>query len=479
MPHFDTRLLIDNQWVDAADGNTLAVLNPATGTAVGRVACATEADLQRAVAAAAAGFTHWRDVPAVERSAFMRRAAALLRERQASLAERITVEQGKPLPEARTEAAAAADILEWFADEGTRIYGRTVPSRSPRTQLQFVVKEPVGPVAAFTPWNFPLTQVVRKLGAALTAGCSFLLKAPEETPAAPAALMQALLDAGLPAGVVGLVFGDPAEISRYLITHPAIRKISFTGSTAVGKQLAALAGSHMKLVTMELGGHAPAIVCEDADLELAVQCLAAAKFRNAGQVCIAPSCLLVHEAIRPAFVRALADHAGSIKVGDGLHPGTRMGPLANDRRIAAMERLVGNAEASGASVLVGGQRLPGDGYFYAPTVIDAVPAHAMLFGEEPFGPIAAVQGFTRLDDAIAEANRLPYGLAGYAFTRSLATIHALTRELEVGMLWVNQAATPSPELPFGGIKDSGVGSEGGPEAVEAYLNTKAVAITMG
>lgn len=479
MSYCDTRLLINNEWVDSADGRTLDVLNPATGLRTGRVACATAADLERAVGCAVAGFTHWRDTPAVERSAVLRRAAGLMRERQASLAERITLEQGKPLGESQIEVAAAADILAWFADEGGRIYGRIVPSRSPATQQQLVLKEPVGPVAAFTPWNFPLTQVVRKLGAALTSGCSFLLKAPEETPAAPAALIQALLDAGLPAGVVGLVFGDPVEISRYLIAHPAIRKITFTGSTVVGKQLAGLAGSHMKRMTMELGGHAPVIVCEDADVELAVKCTAAAKYRNAGQVCIAPSRFLVHESLRPAFVQALANHARNVKVGDGFDPDTRMGPLANDRRVAAVDRLVRDAELSGASILAGGHRLDRTGYFYAPTVIDQVPTKSLLFSEEPFGPIAAVQGFSRLDEAITEANRLPFGLAGYAFTRSLATLHELTRRVEVGMLWVNQGATPSPEFPFGGIKDSGVGSEGGPEAVEAYLNTKAVAVSIG
>jgi succinate-semialdehyde dehydrogenase/glutarate-semialdehyde dehydrogenase len=459
----DTRLLIDNEWCDAASGKTLNVINPATGLAIGKVAHAGIADLDRALAAAQRGFAAWRKVPAHERAAIMRKAAGLVRERAADIARVLTQEQGKPFAEARVEALAGADIIEWFADEGRRVYGRIVPSRNLAAQ-QIVLKEPVGPVAAFTPWNFPINQIVRKLGGALASGCSFLVKAPEETPAAPAALLQAFVDAGVPKGTVGLVFGVPAEISGYLIPHPAIRKVTFTGSTPVGKQLAAMAGAHMKRATMELGGHAPVIVAEDADIELAVKASGAAKFRNAGQVCIAPTRFLVHNSIREEFVRAMVRHAEGLKLGDGLAEGTTIGPLANARRLSAMARIVEDARAAG-------------GNFFAPTVLADVPLQADVFNNEPFGPVAAIRGFDQIEDAIAEANRLPYGLAGYAYTRSIKNLHLLSHQLEVGMLWVNQPATPTPEMPFGGVKDSGYGSEGGPEAMEAYLVTKAVSVT--
>ncbi|WP_418129139.1 NAD-dependent succinate-semialdehyde dehydrogenase [Variovorax sp. 278MFTsu5.1] len=471
----DTRLLIDNEWVDATGGKTLDVVNPATGKAIGKVAHASIADLDRALAAAQRGFETWRNTPANERAAVMRRAAGLIRERAPEIAKLLTQEQGKPLGEAKVETMAAADIIEWFADEGRRVYGRIVPSRNLAAQ-QLVLKEPLGPVAAFTPWNFPINQIVRKLGAALATGCSFLVKAPEETPASPAALLRAFVDAGIPPGVVGLVFGNPAEISNYLIAHPIIRKVTFTGSTPVGKQLAALAGQHMKRVTMELGGHAPVIVAEDADVALAVKAAGAAKFRNAGQVCISPTRFLVHNSLRNEFASLLVKHAEGLKLGDGLAEGTNLGPLANARRLTAMAYVLEDARKKGATVATGGERVGDAGNFFAPTVLTDVPLDADVFNNEPFGPIAAIRGFDTLEEAIAEANRLPFGLAGYAFTKSIKNAHLLSQKLELGMLWINQPATPSPEMPFGGVKDSGYGSEGGPEALEAYLNTKAVSI---
>jgi succinate-semialdehyde dehydrogenase/glutarate-semialdehyde dehydrogenase len=471
----DVRLLIDNEWREAAGGKTIPVLNPATGQAIGSVAYATIADLDLALAAAQRGFDAWRKVSAFERGATMRRAAQLLRERADDIARLLTQEQGKPLAQARGEVMAGADIIDWFAAEGMRVYGRIVPSRNPAAQ-QLVLKEPVGPVAAFTPWNFPINQIVRKLAAALTTGCSFLCKAPEETPASPAALMQCFVDAGVPAGTVGLVFGDPAEISSYLIPHPVIRKVTFTGSTPVGKQLAALAGAHMKRATMELGGHAPVIVAEDADVALAVAASGGAKFRNAGQVCIAPTRFLVHNSIKAEFTRAMVAHAESLTLGDGMAEGTTLGPLANARRVAAMSQVVEDARGKGADVATGGQRVGTAGNFFAPTILADVPLNAMVFNDEPFGPIAAIRGFDTLEEAIAESNRLPFGLAGYAFTRSIKNAHLLMHNVEVGMLWLNQPATPSAEMPFGGVKDSGYGSEGGPEALESYLNTKAVSM---
>jgi succinate-semialdehyde dehydrogenase/glutarate-semialdehyde dehydrogenase len=476
MTYPNTQLFIAGQWLDAADGRTLAVHNPATGKEIGRVAHAGKADLDKALEAAQKGFETWRDMTAADRSKIMRKAAGLMRERAAAIGALLTQEQGKPAAEAKGEAMAAADIIEWFAEEGFRVYGRIVPSRGNLAVRQMVLKDPVGPVAAFTPWNFPINQVVRKVGAALAAGCSMLVKAAEETPAAPAELIRAFHDAGLPPGVLGLVYGTPAEISSYLIAHPIIRKITFTGSTPVGKQLAALAGQHMKRVTMELGGHAPVIVAEDADIALAVKAAGAAKFRNAGQVCISPTRFLVHNSIKKEFADAFTKYATGLKVGDGAVEGTQMGPLANPRRVTAMTEFTQDAVKRGATVMSGGERIGSEGNFWQPTILADVPLDAKVFNDEPFGPMAAIRGFDKLEDAIAEANRLPYGLAGYAFTKSLKNADLLARRVEVGMLWINMPAMPSAEMPFGGIKDSGYGSEGGPEAVDAYLNARAVSI---
>ncbi|ARU06027.1 NAD-dependent succinate-semialdehyde dehydrogenase [Comamonas serinivorans] len=471
----NTQLLINNEWQDAEGGKTIDVLNPATGRVIGTVAHASKKDLDRALAAAQQGFEVWRKTPAIERATIMRKAAALFQERNEETAHVLTLEQGKPLVEARGEALAAVDIINWFADEGRRVYGRIVPSRRWGVQ-NLAVKEPVGPVAAFTPWNFPINQVVRKLSAALATGCSCIVKAPEETPASPAALIKAFVDAGVPPGVIGLVYGSPAEISEYLIPHPIIRKVTFTGSTAVGKQLAAMAGQHMKRSTMELGGHAPVIVAEDADIELAVKSAGAAKFRNAGQVCISPTRFLVHKAIAKDFTDAFVAYTEQVKLGDGLADGTQVGPLANDRRVAAMKKIVADARATGAKVLTGGETVGDVGNFFTPTILGDVSLQASVFNDEPFGPIAAIRTVDSLEDAIAEANRLPYGLAAYAFTKSFKNIQLLTDEVQTGMIWINQPAMATAEMPFGGVKDSGYGSEGGVEAMEAYLNTKAVSI---
>ena len=476
MAYGDTLLFINNIWRDSQDGKSLPVRNPASGQEIGRVAHASRADLDEAIAATQKGFEVWKNTTPAERGKLMRRAASLVRERAVSIATCMTMEQGKPLRESTTEVLAAADIIDWFAEEGTRVYGRIVPARSSLTLRQMVVRHPIGPVAAFTPWNFPINQLVRKLAAGLAAGCSLVVKAPEETPGSPAALIQAFADAGLPAGVLGLVFGDPAEISSYLIAHPVIRKISFTGSTAVGKQLASLAGLHMKRVTMELGGHAPVIVCADADLERAVKTSVFGKFRNAGQICICPTRFLVHSSIAKEFTAEFVRQTESLQVGDGLKDSSHMGPLANPRRIAAMAELTSDAVSRGAKVLLGGARIGSDGNFWSPTVLADVPLDARVFNEEPFGPIAPIRSFDTLDEAIGEANRLSYGLAGYAYTQSLKTADVLSRKVEVGMLWINSFAVTSAEMPFGGIKDSGYGTEGGPEALEAYLNVRSIAV---
>ena len=476
MGYADTQLFINGRWQAPAEGKTLPVLNPATGKEIGRVAHAGRPDLDQALQAAQKGFEVWRDMVPAERSKIMRKAAALVRERAGDIAPLLTQEQGKPLAEAKAETLAAGDIIEWFAEEGFRVYGRIVPSRANVHTRQMVLKDPVGVVAAFTPWNFPINQVVRKVGAGLAAGCAMIVKAPEETPAAPAALVKAFADAGLPPGVLGLVYGNPAEISSYLIPHPIVRKVTFTGSVPVGKQLAAMAGQHMKRVTMELGGHAPVIVCEDADVALAAKIAGASKFRNAGQVCISPTRFLVHKSVAADFAQALADQAKKLKVGDGLAEGTQMGPLANARRLDAMTAFTEDAVKKGAKLLTGGQRIGNAGNFWQPTIFADVPREAKIFNDEPFGPMAAIRPFDTLEEALAEANRLPYGLAGYGFTRSLKNADLLSRRLEVGMVWINMPAMPSAEMPFGGVKDSGYGSEGGPEAMEAYLNSRAIAI---
>ena len=469
----NTSLFIDGAWCAAASGRTLPVMNPATGKQIGTLAHAERPDLDRALEAARKGFAVWRKISAFERSKIMRKAANLLRERADMIAPLMTMEQGKTLAEAKAEILGGADTIDWFAEEARRAYGRVIPARSEGV-YQLVIKEPVGPVAAFTPWNFPINQIVRKLSAALAAGCSIIVKAPEETPASPAELIRAYADAGVPAGVVNLVYGDPAEISSYLIPHPVIRKMSFTGSTVVGKQLAALAGQHMKRVTMELGGHAPVIIFDDADIEVAAKTMAASKYRNAGQVCVSPTRFLVQEGVYKAFVDKFVEATKTLKVGDGMEASSTMGALANPRRSRAMEANVEDAQKHGGKVRTGGHRIGDQGNFFEPTVITELPNDAQAMNVEPFGPMAVINPFKSFDDAVTEANRLPFGLAAYAWTRSAKTANAIASSVETGMMTINHLGLALPEVPFGGVKDSGYGSEGGSEAIEAYLNPKFV-----
>lgn len=469
----DTLLFIDGAWCASASGRTLPVVNPATGKQIGTLAYAERPDLDRALEAARKGFAVWRKISAFERSKIMRKAANLMRERADMIAPLLTMEQGKTLAEAKGETLAGADVIDWFAEEARRTYGRVIPARAEGV-YQLVIKEPVGPVAAFTPWNFPINQVVRKLSAALAAGCSIIVKAPEETPASPAELIRAYADAGVPPGVVNLVYGNPAEISSYLIPHPVIRKISFTGSTVVGKQLAALAGQYMKRVTMELGGHAPVIIFDDADVELAARTMAGFKYRNAGQVCISPTRFLVQEGIYNSFVEKFVAATKTVKVGDGLDSATTMGALANPRRSRAMEVSVEDAQKHGGNVRTGGHRIGDQGNFFEPTVITELPDDAQAMNVEPFGPLALINAFRTFDDAVKEANRLPFGLAAYAWTRSAKTANAIASSVETGMMTINHLGLALPEVPFGGVKDSGYGSEGGSEAIEPYLNPKFV-----
>lgn len=467
----DVSLYIDGAWSKGATSRTIPVLNPATSESIGSVAHADQSDLDRALAAADKGFKIWSKVSAFERYKLMRKAADILRGRADEIARIMTLEQGKPLAQSKLETLSGADVIDWFAEEGRRAYGRVVPARVDGV-YQLVVKEPVGPVAAFTPWNFPINQAVRKISAALAAGCSIIIKGPEETPGSCAELVRAYADAGLPKGVVNLVFGVPSEISEYLIPHPVIRKMSFTGSTAVGKHLAALAGQHMKRVTMELGGHAPAVVFEDADIDAAAKLLSVNKWRNAGQVCVSPTRMLVQEPVYESFVEKFVAATKATKVGDGLDETTQMGPLANSRRVEAMQMFVADATAKGAKLRAGGKRIGNKGNFFEPTVLTDVPLEARIMNEEPFGPVAVIAPFKTFDRVVAEANRLPYGLAAYAYTRSAKTAAAIGAAIESGMVSINHHGLALPEVPFGGVKDSGYGSEGGTEAIEAYLNTK-------
>jgi succinate-semialdehyde dehydrogenase/glutarate-semialdehyde dehydrogenase len=470
-PH--VQLYIDGHWREGADERKLPVRNPATGEVMGELACAETSDLEEVAQAAHRGFDVWRKISAFDRYKMMRKAAQLLRDRVETVAQLMTLEQGKPLAEARMEVMAGADTIDWFAEEGRRAYGRVIPARQ-MDVYQLVIKEPVGPVAAFTPWNFPINQIVRKLAAALAAGCSIIVKAPEETPASPAELIRVFIDAGVPAGVVNLIYGDPAHISTYLIAHPAIRKISFTGSTPVGKQLAAMAGQHMKRMTMELGGHAPVIVFNDADISLAAKTMAASKFRNAGQVCVSPTRFLVQEDVFNEFVDQFVLHAEKLKVGNGMEAGITMGPLANPRRVTAMQNLVDDAQQQNAKLKTGGKRLGSSGNFWTPTVLTELSLSARAMSEEPFGPMALINPFNTFDDAVQEANRLPFGLAAYAWTRSARTAQQIAASVQTGMITINHLGLGMPETPFGGVKDSGYGSEGGTEALEAYLNPKFV-----
>ncbi|WP_442869578.1 NAD-dependent succinate-semialdehyde dehydrogenase [Bradyrhizobium sp. CCBAU 11386] len=467
------RMFIAGEWTEGGSDRSEKILNPATGQPIGETPYASRGDLDRAIMAAKEGFEIWRKVSAFDRYRTMRKAADLIRSRAAGIASIMTLEQGKPLTESSAESLLAADIIDWLSEEGRRAYGRIVPARFGNV-VQLVTKEPVGPVAAFTPWNFPINQAVRKISASLAAGCSIIVKGPEETPASCMELVRSFADAGLPAGVINLVFGVPSEVSDYLIRHPIIRKVSFTGSTVVGKHLAALAGAHMKRATMELGGHAPAIVFPDADVEKAAKILSANKFRNAGQVCVSPTRFLVHESIYEDFVKRFVAEASAIKVGSGLERDSRMGPLANSRRVDAMESLVADALDCGAQLRTGGKRIGNTGYFFEPTVLTDVPPQARIMNEEPFGPVAPIARFKTYDEVVAEANRLPYGLAASAYTRSAATMAAIGADLQCGMVSINHHGLGLPEVPFGGTKESGFGSEGGLEAIEGYLDTKFV-----
>jgi succinate-semialdehyde dehydrogenase / glutarate-semialdehyde dehydrogenase len=472
--NYDTlQLFIDSEWINAGKRKTQPILNPATGETLGALPHATTADLDRAIQAAQKGFAIWRRTSPYDRSKVLRKAADLMRERVEHIATQMTLEEGKTIAEARIEVLASADTFDWYAEEGRRSYGRIVPTRV-AGQRHLVMKEPVGVVAAFTPWNFPALTPARKMAGALGAGCSCIIKPAEETPSTPLAMARALADADLPAGVLNVVFGVPSEVSSYLIASPIVRKITFTGSTAIGKELIKLAANGMKRTTMELGGHAPVIVFDDVDpIKVAAACVPF-KFRNSGQVCISPTRFYVHDAVHDKFVNTFADMAKGLQVGNGLDADSKMGPLANGRRVEAMDRLISDARKHGAKLRAGGERIGNAGNFWQPTVLTDVPNEARMMNEEPFGAIAIINRFKDFDEMVGQANRLPYGLAAYAFTQSNQKAAAIGEALESGMVGINNFMISMPEAPFGGVKESGHGSEGGIEGLDAYLSTKLV-----
>ena len=466
-------LYIDGEFISGGGRREQDIVNPATHEVIGKLPHATREDLDRALAAAARAFESWKKSSPLERSKVLRKVAELARERAGDIGRAMTMDQGKPLAESTGEVVFCAEHAEWHAEECRRIYGRVIPARVDGVR-QTVLREPVGVVAAFSPWNFPFNQAIRKISAAVGAGCSIILKGPEDTPSAVVALAQLFHDAGLPKGVLNIVWGVPSEVSDHLIGSPIVRKITFTGSVQVGKMLAAKAAALMKRSTMELGGHAPVIVCDDADIDAAVKMLVPYKFRNAGQVCISPTRFFVQEGVYDRFVAEFVGKTQALKVGDGLAPETKMGPLAMQRRVGAVAGFVDDARERGASVLAGGAPIPGVGNFFAPTVIADLPEDSRLMTEEPFGPVAGMLRFKTVEEVLQRANSLPFGLAAYAFTQSTRRAHQISTGLEAGMVAINHLGMALAETPFGGIKDSGIGSEGGVETFDGYLNTKFV-----
>lgn len=470
------QLFINGEWRGGSGRETLPVRNPSTGSEIGRLPVATEVDVAEAISSTQAAFASWRARPAIERAALLHKAAGLLRAQAAEVGAIIATELGNPLPSATFEAHVASDVLDWSAGEARRVYGRVIPSRFPGTR-QLALKVPVGPVFAASPWNMPLIFPARKIAEALAAGCTVIIKPAEETPGAAVALVRILEQAGLPPGVVNLLFGVPDMVSRTLIGSGVIRKVSFTGSVPVGKHLTRLAADQMVKCTMELGGHAPTIVCDDADVESVAAMLAERKARNSGQVCNSPTRFYVQEGVYTRFRKAFAAGLQSIQVGDPFEAGTQMGPVVNERRMSAIEGFVADARSHGATVATGGDRLGRDGFFHSLTLLDDVPDSARVMHDEPFGPLAAMQPFKTLDEVVDRANRLPYGLAAYGFSASKRTLDMLADRLDVGLLGLNHCNLAAAETPFGGVKDSGYGSEGGSEGAEQYLVTKFVTET--
>ncbi len=466
----ELQLFINGEWRQTS--HDMAVVNPATEAEIGRVPVATQSDLDDALAAAQTGFELWSQQSPKHRSDVVRAAAALMRERQDEIAHAITAEHGKPFRQAQLEVIRGCEFFEWDAGEAMRTYGRVIPSGP---GIKYIVHhQPIGPVAAFSPWNFPMSQPARKIAGAVASGCSIILKAAEETPAGAMHIAKAFADVGLPPGVLNLVWGKPADISSYLIPDDRINLVAFTGSTAVGKHLTGIASDNMTPVLMELGGHAPVIVCEDTDVHAAATTSAIRKMRNAGQVCTSPTRFFVHDKVFEEFIDVFTTRCAETVVGDGMEPGVEMGPLAHDRRVGVMEDLVNDAVDVGSNLLTGGKPIDRTGYFFEPTVIANVPDHAKVMQIEPFGPLAIVNSVGSLDEAIAQANSVPYGLAAYGFTNRSDYADRMVDRVEAGNLSINTLEASLPETPFGGVKSSGYGREGGAEGLSHYTVVKNV-----
>ena len=470
-------LFIQGQWQPAASGKTKEVIDPSNGEVVGLIPMAGAEDVQRAIETCKEGFAAWRKTSPWVRARILRQASVIIRERSPQLAELMSTETGKPIAQAVGELSDAADQFEWYAGETQRIYGYTIEARLPdvRAQVNF---EPVGLVAALSAWNFPALLPARKISAALAAGCAVITKPASEAPGTCMGIIQALHDAGLPAGTVALLTGDSALVSKLLLESPDIAKVSFTGSTEVGKGLMKTAAEGLKKLSLELGGHAPVLVFEDADVDQAAELCARFKFRTCGQVCASPSRFYVHASIYDRFCEVFAKTAASLKVGPGRDPNTEVGPMANARGLNHAQKLISDAQAQGAKLLTGGHRpahLPGDkGFYISPTVLADVPPHADIMRLEPFAPVAAIAKFSTFDEAIALANSTPYGLASYLFTRSLKYATEASEQIKAGMVAINDLAIAAAELPFGGRGDSGMGREGGALGISEYLEPKTI-----
>ena len=473
------KLYIGGEWRDAGEGGTLGVEDPSTGETLVEVADATAADADAALQAAHEAFAEWRNVAPRERGDVLRRAFDLIIERQDDLALLMTLEMGKPLAESKAEIVYAANFFRWYSEEAVRINGRFTVNENGKGRV-LTMKQPIGPCIFITPWNFPLAMGTRKVGPAIAAGCTMVVKPAKQTPLSMLAMTQILEEAGLPGGVCNIITAKSSgSIMEPLIKDPRTRKLSFTGSTEVGRTLIEQSAQQILKVSMELGGNAPFLIFDDADLDLAVEGAMLAKMRNTGEACTSANRFHVHEAVAGEFAERLAERMGSLKVGRGTEDGVQVGPLIDDAQRGKVEELVEDARSKGASVVVGGERSDGAGYFYKPTVLGDIPDGARVLSEEIFGPVAPVKGFESEEEAIAAANDTEYGLVAYVFTRDINRAFRVIESLETGMIGFNQGMVSNAGAPFGGVKQSGFGREGGPEGIEEYLETKYVAMNLG
>ncbi len=472
-----TQMYIDGQWVDAGDGNVLKVINPADESIIAEVAYGTRVEADRAIEAAAKAFPAWRSVSVYERARVLKRTAELLRDRADAVARSLTQEQGKPLAEAKGEVLHAADTFEWFAEEGKRAYGRIIPP-SNMSKRHYAITHPVGVVGTITPWNFPAALPSRKIAPALAAGCTVVSRPADQTPLTLIHMFECLAEAGVPAGVVNLVMGPARPIADAFFEHPAVRKISFTGSTAVGKELIRRSADQVKRLSLELGGHAPLIVFPDADIAQVAQAAVIGKFRNNGQVCVSPSRFYLHDSIAKEFTEAAVELTRNLKVGNGLEEGVQVGPMFEQKALEKAQGLIDDAKARGAKLLAGGGRSSkfDKGYWFEPTVLREVNGSMRLLTEEPFAPVMPLLDFSKIDDVIEAANNTPYGLAAYVFTNDLTIATRMAEGLEAGIIGVNDPVPATPQCPFGGMKESGLGRELGVEGLESYLETKFVSV---